>query len=214
MSRKRFASENVDTAIQQVDSANTKCVVKFGANVLEDFLREKQVEFFTASDNDKDNILADFIVNVRTKDGEQYKKSSLSALKYGIWKYLSGKNIDINDRVKFPKFTKATTASFKMAKNEGKGEVVHKPPISKEDMQKLYQSGVFKKTPQGLLNKAMFEFLLYFCNRGQENLREFKKSDIEFKADAQGKEYAIVRRKATKNHPGRLIKLFFENHLC
>ena len=81
----------------------------------------------------------------------------------------------------------------------------HKRPGDKGDIKKLYDHPrVFNvETPQGLLNKVLFEILLYFCRRGQENLRDLRPSDFEVSMDDEGKEY--IRRtssEVTNNHQG------------
>ena len=43
--------------------------------------------------------------------------------------------------------------------------------------------------PSGLLSKVFFEIILYFCRRGQENLREMKPDDFETKTDDDGQQY-------------------------
>ena len=42
-------------------------------------------------------------------------------------------------------------------------------------------------SPQGLLNKVLFETILYFCRRGRKNIRELDSSDFEIKYDADGR---------------------------
>ena len=42
-------------------------------------------------------------------------------------------------------------------------------------------------TPQGLLNKVLFETILYFCRRGRENIRDLEASDFEIKVDADNR---------------------------
>jgi hypothetical protein len=41
--------------------------------------------------------------------------------------------------------------------------------------------------PSVLLNKVLFEILLYFCRRGHENAREMKPGDFEVSIDDNGK---------------------------
>ena len=76
-------------------------------------------------------------------------------------------------------------AMCKKLRKEGKGQVEHKRTIKKGDIKRLYEhSYVFNTTsPSGLLNKVWFEVLLYFCRRGQENLRDMEPSDFEVSMD-------------------------------
>jgi hypothetical protein len=56
-------------------------------------------------------------------------------------------------------------------------------------------------TPQGLLNKVLFETIFYFCRRGRENIRELEASDFEIKVDADNRRYVVkVKSEQTKNH--------------
>ncbi|VDI28096.1 Hypothetical predicted protein [Mytilus galloprovincialis] len=70
-------------------------------------------------------------------------------------------------------------------RQEGKGKIQHKPSIQKGDIVKLYNHPrVFNPNiPTGLLNKVFFELILYFCRRGQENLRDLKVSDFDILTD-------------------------------
>jgi hypothetical protein len=73
------------------------------------------------------------------------------------------------------------------------------------DIRKLYKQTMYMSPDslQGLLNKVLFETILYFCRRGRENIRELESSVFEIKYDADGRKY-IVKEKSeqTKNHQG------------
>ena len=58
-----------------------------------------------------------------------------------------------------------------MLKQEGKVVVTHKPAISAEDMDKIHGS-LDLDDHVGLQDKVFIDVMLYFCNRGRENLRE------------------------------------------
>lgn len=54
------------------------------------------------------------------------------------------------------------------------------PPFEADDLAVLY--AVFdlkRKNPSNLQNKVFFDFIIYFRNRGRENLKELKKQDFE-----------------------------------
>ena len=58
-------------------------------------------------------------------------------------------------------------------------------------MQKLDQSNVFDIiTTKGLQRKVVFEVMLHFCRRGQENLRKLKKECFVIKKDPNRREYS------------------------
>ena len=54
-------------------------------------------------------------------------------------------------------------------------------------------------TPYGLQSKVFVDFMIYFCNRGRENLRDIKKSDFIF---YENDNFIVMRDMATKNHQG------------
>ena len=69
------------------------------------------------------------------------------------------------------------SAMLFQAKRVGKGDVQHKNPLSKEDLRQLYSSFDLE-TPKGLQDKVFVDFMLYFYNRGRENIRDLKPSDF------------------------------------
>ena len=55
-------------------------------------------------------------------------------------------------------------------------------------------------TPAGLQNKVFLDLMMYFCNRGRENIRSMKPSDFSVKTDENGRCYLTKRDFLTKNH--------------
>jgi hypothetical protein len=128
-----------------------------------------------------------FWANVRTAAGEQYKKSSLQLIKYGLTKYFKQQsNINIGS----PEFDSSNVAYKAVVVDlvkKGLGEVTHKPPIAPEDLQLLYnqQNIAFNVgTPCGLQRKVWFDLMLFICRRGRENLREMTKTTFGVGTDA------------------------------
>ncbi|XP_048764458.2 uncharacterized protein LOC125672286 [Ostrea edulis] len=91
-------------------------------------------------------------------------------------------------------------------KKEGMGEVKHKEVISKQDLERLYDSdsGVFScESPKTLQQKVFFEIMLYFCNRSRENLRNMLRNDYVIRQDPDGRRFlASSVSRLTKNHRG------------
>jgi len=88
-------------------------------------------------------------------------------------------DLDISDKTRFPNSNKMYEAVLVDMKKKGLGVVDHKPPITQDDLKKLYSSDtpVFNvNSAAGLQSKVWFEIMFYLCRRGQENLREMKKS--------------------------------------
>ena len=85
-------------------------------------------------------------------------------------------------------------------KQEGKGASVHKPAIEVDDIAIIYKSFNLD-VPTDLQNKVFVDFMLFYCNRGRENLRELKKTDFTFHGSGDNK-YIALRDHSTKNHRG------------
>ena len=89
-------------------------------------------------------------------------------------------------------------------KASGKDVSKHYPAIKKDDLCKMYSSRVLSvDNPVALQRKVFFEVVLHFGRRGREGLRDINKSDIHFKVDENGKEYATLGfNPLEKNHQG------------
>ena len=92
--------------------------------------------------------------------------------------------------------------------------MVHKKAISKQQVEKLFQSGELgpadTKDPAQLQRTAWFYLGIYFGRRGRENQRDMKPAMLALRATPQGEEYFELNREfpgslpATKNHQGGL----------
>ena len=94
---------------------------------------------------------------------------------------------------------------LKKIQSKGKGSFIHKDPIPKEDLKRLYDHPtVFNPNiPQGLVNETFYEILLYFCRRGREILRDLKPENFGISTDPDGRKYVHkVLSEQTKNHQG------------
>lgn len=199
-----FSTDDIEEIEQKTDKENTKKVIKKSVNALRAFLFEKNLntDFESLSKTDLDQTLKSFYANARTEKGEFYKLSSFNQLKYGLTKHLKSKDIDITGD-DFKKSTETFKAMKKDLMRRGKGSVNHRNPISKGDLQKLYDHPrVFNiDTPTGLLQKVIFELMLYTCRRGRENLHDMTKSTYGVFKDDAGREYIQqVQSEADKNH--------------
>ena len=99
----------------------------------------------------------------------------------------------------------------KMGKIPG---MVHKKPITKQQIQRLYECGELgpanSTNPAQLQRTVWFNLVLYFGQRGRKNQRQMKSNMLVFRKTPQGKEYCELNREvagsvpSTKNHQGRL----------
>ena len=203
----RFAeiSENdLNDLENSKDADSTKRIVKRSINLFREFIgEENDVEGMSKSEL---NIkLRQFFGSVRTKTGEELKKSSLVSLKYGISRFLKDRcGIDIKTDAEFSSCQSIFKAKVVDLKKKGKGSTEHKLEISPEDLQKLTSSDnvVFNTaTPYGLQKKVWFDIMFFLCRRGRENLRQMTKSTFAVNHDATGR-YFVHQAidEADKNH--------------
>ena len=146
-----------------------------------------------------------FFASVRSRNGESLKTSSLSSMKYGITKYLKEQcKIDFQTDIEFSSSRDVYKAVVTDLKKKGFGSVEHKPPISDEDLQKLYnpENVVFNiNSPCGLQKKVWFDLMFYLCRRGRENQRQMTKSTFAVSKDSHGLEFVYQSvDEADKNH--------------
>lgn len=213
-SNNRFADatdQEMDEILLGVDAKNTTKSTKFAVKLLRDYCLSKNTnqEFENLTGSELDTLLKGFYVNLRRQNGELYNRSSFLVIRQSLNRFL--KNPPVNktfDIISDPEFTNCNAAFKAMCKKmreEGKGKVQHKVPIEKGDIFKLYtHPRVFNTdTPSGLLNKVFFEIMIYFCRRGQENLRAMKPSDFEVQKDDIGRRFVCkVTSERDKNHQG------------
>jgi integrase len=204
---KRFASvedEELDNILNNRDSSNTKNVIRMATNVLREYVNENSIlmeDFEQLPKQDLCEKLRTFYASLRNKKGEFYSKKSMISIRYGIQRhFLKVRKFDVVNDADFKPANLMFNAMLVKLKQLGLAVTVHKPPIAKEDLGKLYNSFDLN-SPVGLQNKVFIDFMLYFCNRGRENLRTLKKEDFQF-FGRNDERYVQLRDHFTKNHRG------------
>jgi len=154
-------------------------------------------------------FLKEFYVNLRQTNDELYNKSSFIVIRQSINRFMKhspvNREVDIIKDSAFDGANNVLSSMCKRMRLDGKGKINHKPSIQKGDMQKLCNDPyVFNiDTPTGLLYKVFFETVLYFCRRGQENLRSMSPKDFQLRTDDSGKPCVCkVSSELTKIHQG------------
>lgn len=200
----RFASlteNDLQNLLDQKEATNTKRVTKTALTAFNEYLKERRI----SEPQDKESIasvLKLFYAEARKHDGTSYSKSTLTGMRFGLNRHFkSSLDIDIINDPAFTNANKVFAAKCVELKRLGFAKVEHTPPICEEDLQKLYESGVFcVNNPTTLQNKVFFEVMLYFCRRGRQNLRQLKKPDFLLNTDAQGNRYVCkTTDELTKN---------------
>ena len=169
----RFGSStelDIEHLLESRHSSNTKKSTRRCVTVFREYLLEKgeppNFEDFT-QDKLKE-ILTRFYVDIRKKDGSEYKKSSLQNLKHGLKRYIqekTGFDITCSD---FNDTNNIYSAKVKQLKQIGKGDIKHKDPIEDEDLCKIYEYFEGYKennriNPWILQQKVFFDLVLHLC---------------------------------------------------
>jgi len=206
-----MSNDEVCSILNAINSKNTGKSTKFAVKLLRDYciVKEYDIDFENLSTSDLNLLLKEFYINLRQQNGELYTKRSFLVIRQSLNRYLRNppvyKTFNIIDGQEFNEANTAFQSMCKRVREEGKGKVHHTPTIQKDDVQKLYlPPHVFNTDiPSGLLNKVLFEIMLYFCRRGHANVREMKPSDFEVSTDDNGKRFICkVTSDLTKNHQG------------
>ena len=138
------------------------------------YLKAKNMpETFENSTNEElDDIVGIFYVEIRQENGDKYQRSSLFSVRYGLNRHLSlSRNVDIMKDTAFQVSQKLFTAVTKDLKREGKGAVTHYPPIEETDIKKMYD--YFNVNDNVKLQRKVFvDVMLYFGRWGRENIHD------------------------------------------
>ena len=202
MARFATVSKNeLEKLLADKDAENTKKATKLAVNIFTTYLKEKKIK----EPDDKESLAAVlklFYIEARKEDGTAYSKSTLNSFRFGLNRhYLSTHDINIINDPAFNETNKVFGAKCVELKRQGLAKVEHKQPICQEDLQKLYECGIFDiSNPVTLQNKIFFEVMLYFCRRGRQNLPQLKKTDFSVMTDGKGNKYVRkITDELTKN---------------
>ncbi|VDH93435.1 Hypothetical predicted protein, partial [Mytilus galloprovincialis] len=107
--KRRFASledEDRENLFENVDSKNTKRQTKTAINGFREYLTEKSLslDFESYDDAQLDDVLSKFYMEMRNKNGEMYKKTTMQSYRQGLQRHLSKtRDIDILKDLESPK---------------------------------------------------------------------------------------------------------------
>ena len=155
------------------------------------------LNFEDLTEEELGNQLKVFYAEVRQRSGVPYSRQSMLSMRAALYRHLTmpphNKTFSI---LKDPSFTSANSVfigSLKKMKQDGVDRCKHYPPISSEDLKKMYDSGILStQSPISLQRKVFFELMLHFGRRGKEELREIKREHVKFCRDEFGRKYAML----------------------
>ena len=169
------------------------------------------------SKQELNDCLKSFYTSARKQDGSYYKTSSMKSIRAAIDRFLRSpphcKQFSIIGDPAFTEANQVLDAFVKDLRKTGKiAGVVHKKPITKQQIQRLYECGELgpanSTNPAQLQRTVWFYLVLYFGQRGRENQRQMKSNMLVFRKTPQGKEYCELNKEvagsvsSTKNHQG------------
>ncbi|XP_071500811.1 uncharacterized protein [Diadema antillarum] len=204
-----MTNDELAKLLDDKDSKSTKNVVKQALDIFSSHCRARAIDIEQVendyTEQDLCECLRRFYAEMRRTNGELYAKRSMITIRYGLQRhFLKTKSMDIVNSGDFKRANDIFAAVLHKLKTEGKGATTHKEPISREDFDKILSSSALDRTtPRGLQNAVFVNTMLHLCNRGRENLRDFKKTDFEIGTDSSDRRYVyLAKDKLTKNHRG------------
>ena len=215
--RKRFkqlTNEEIQQLVEVKDSENTRRGTKNAVATFLAFCNEvtpeepvKNTESLEKmSKNELNELLTNFWPNARKKNGENYKKTALMGLRFGLQRhFLLKRDFDIINDGEFSKSNQVYEAAVVELKRQGFGRVDHHRPISKEDLEKIQSCyNPSSPDPKSLQQVVWFNLMFHLIRRGRENLRLLTKQTFAVQADATGKKYVYqALDELDKNHRGK-----------
>ena len=146
------------------------------------------------SPSELDTFLGKFYAEGRNRNGELYKKSSLTTMRFRFSRHINNVlDIDIMKDLRFKNSNTIFKAVSKDLKRQGLGSVDHYPPVEVVDLQKAYFN-LDLYSAKSLQRKVFMDIMLYFGRRGRKNLRELKITDFALTTDADGLRYIYLTR--------------------
>ena len=210
MAERRFVSHSgsVEDFIFSQENRRTLQKTQRDVSLLESFLKTKneqrKIEEIPAVELNQ--YISQFIIAVRTKDGNEYEPTSLRSLVASFERYLKRKNYPssiINDLV-FDQTMKTLKSKQKLLKKQGRG---NKPnasvALTNEEIQTLYEKKLLgTSSPEALLNTLWLNNCLHFGLRGCKEHRDMCWGDVKLHQTANGKEYLEFNERQTKTRTG------------
>jgi hypothetical protein len=204
-SKRRFAEiseEQLQTIVENKDAVNTKRSTNQAVKIFREYLAEKAQsnDFESFSPSELDTFIGKFYAEARNRNGELYKKSSLTTMRFGLSRHINNAlDIDIMKDLRFKNSNTIFKAVSKDLMRQGLGSIDHYPPIEVVDLQKAYFN-LDLYSVKSLQRKVFMDIMLYFGCRERENLRELKITDLALTTDADGLRYIYLKKdELTKN---------------
>ncbi len=200
---------SVESFIQEQENPNTVKKTKRDVCLLTDFLKTKgetRSEISEIPPVELNELLSEFFVSVRTKEGKEYEPSSLRGMLASFERHLKSKSYSnsLITGLVFEKTRKALTSKQKLLKKQGKG---NKPKasvaITEDEIKILYDKGYLGvSSPEAILNTVWLNNTLRFGLRGISEHHKMRWGDVELGKLDNGTEYLEFNERQTKTRTG------------
>ena len=205
-----YDSIEIEKFIQDKENKNTLRKILYDVNLFKSFLQSKNEvrEFHTISHTELDVYLANFILSVRKKGGEEFEPTSLrsmiSSIDRSLRRHRYKESIMQSPANIFNATKQALKAKQKDLKQKGKGNRPKKAdPLSDEEINILFDTGVLGVTsPESLLNTVWFNNAIHLGLRGQQEHYNLCWGDISLQKNSDGVEYLQHYERQTKTRTG------------
>ena len=170
------------------------------------------------SSSDLSFWLQKYILGTRKKNGEQYPPKTLHLLLCGLNRFMKGKKLDSfnifdHDNSDFKLLYNTCDSYFRELREEGIGS--HSKPVTREDEERMWSSGVISVSmPKGLLIAVFFLNGKNFALRGGNEHRSLKLSQISQNISPEGKVRYTYTENCSKNHAGGFNQLSVPNKVA
>ena len=149
-------------------------------------------------------LLSEFILSVRTKEGQEYEPSSLRGMVASFERHLKRKSypVSIINDLAFEKLRKTLQSKQKQLKKQGRG---NKPnasvALTEGEIKLLFDKGLLGvSSPEAILNPLNNS--LHFGLRGVKEDHDMRWGDVKLCKTHQGVEYLEFNERQTKTRTG------------
>jgi len=204
MAEGRFVSAwSVEEFILEHENKNTAQKTKRDVRLLERFLKTKdedrKIEDIPAAELNE--FISEFIISVRTKNGNEYEPTSLRSLMASFERHLTKQGYSasiINDLV----LVNPSKNSLR-SKENGISRPEASVALTSEEIKILYEKGLLGMcSPEALLNTLWLNNTLHFGLRGCKEHRDMCWGDGKLHKTANGVEYLEFNERETKTRTG------------
>ena len=206
----RFVSldDTIESFIEEHENPNTVKKTKREVALLTVFLQTKGEtrEIAEIPPVELNELLSEFILSVRTKEGQEYEPSSLRGMVASFERHLKRKSypVSIINDLAFEKLRKTLQSKQKQLKKQGRG---NKPnasvALTEDEIKLLFDKGLLGvSSPEAILNTLWLNNSLHFGLRGVKEHHDMRWGDVKLCKTDQGVEYLEFNERQTKTRTG------------